>query len=170
MWLNQQYLKTIDLNRIVDLVKQRLHRKQVFFDPDMDMSSIVDVYRQRVATLNELADSILYFFEEFDEYDEKAANKVFKAAALEPLQALFDGLNGVTEWTPETIHQVVHDVTGQLGVNMGKVGQPLRVAVTGGAFSPPIDQTVAMIGRENTLHRIQRAIEYINKKYSVESP
>ncbi|MDJ0833750.1 MAG: glutamate--tRNA ligase [Gammaproteobacteria bacterium] len=168
-WLNQQYLKDTELDKIVELVKQRLHRMQIFFNGDLDLSPIVDLYRQRVNTLNELAQSILYFFEEFDEYDEKAANKAFKAAALEPLQKLFERLSALPDWSAEAIHQVIHDITAELEINMGKVGQPLRVAVTGGAFSPPIDQTVAMIGRENSLHRIQRAIEYINKKYSVES-
>ncbi|NNE62863.1 MAG: glutamate--tRNA ligase, partial [Gammaproteobacteria bacterium] len=56
---------------------------------------------------------------------------------------------------------VIESVTQELDLNMGKVGQPLRVAVTGGSFSPPIDQTIAMIGRERSLRRISKAIETI---------
>lgn len=163
LWINQHYLKNTGLDEIVGLVKQRLHRNKVYFDVDLDMSAIVDLYRQRVKTLNELADSILYFFQEFDEYDEKAVKKVFKATALQPLQMLFDQLSTVEGWTADAIHQVIQGITDELEINMGKVGQPLRVAVTGGSFSPPIDQTVEMIGKENSLHRIQRAIEYIKK-------
>lgn len=162
-WMNQQYLKSTGLDEIVDLVKQRLHRNKVYFDVDMELSAIVDLYRERVKTLNELADSILYFFQEFDDYDAKAAKKVFKVTAMQPLQMLYDKLSAVEAWTAIEIHQVIQEITTELEINMGKVGQPLRVAVTGGSFSPPIDQTVAMIGKENSLHRIQRAIEYIKQ-------
>ncbi len=161
-WLNQQYLKTKDLNDIVNLVKQRLQKNGVTLDSELDISSIVDLYRERVKTINELADSILYFFQDFDEYDAKAAKKAFKAAALEPLQLLHSKLSELSSWNTEDIHAVIQHVTEQLQVNMGKVGQPLRVAVTGGSFSPPIDQTVEKIGRVNSLARIQRAIAYIS--------
>ncbi|MFT7675899.1 MAG: glutamyl-tRNA synthetase, partial [Gammaproteobacteria bacterium] len=63
----------------------------------------------------------------------------------------------------EQLLQTIEDVTTELEIGMGKVGQPLRVAVTGGGFSPPIDQTVEIIGREKTLARIDQAIVYINK-------
>ncbi|MCP4075555.1 MAG: glutamate--tRNA ligase [Gammaproteobacteria bacterium] len=161
-WINQQYLKTKDLYDIVDLVKQRLQKDGISLDKDLDISSIVDLYRGRVKTINELADSILYFFQDFGEYDAKAAKKAFKAAALEPLQLLYGKLSELSSWNTEDIHAVIQAVTEELQVNMGKVGQPLRVAVTGGSFSPPIDQTVAKIGRRNSLARIQRAIELIS--------
>ncbi len=160
-WINQQYLKTKELNDIVVLVKQRLSKNGVTLDHDLNISSIVDLYRERVKTINELADSILYFFQDFDEYDPKAAKKAFKEAALQPLQLLHDKLSELSSWSTEEIHAVIQTITEELGVNMGKVGQPLRVAVTGGSFSPPIDQTVEKIGRKSSLARIQRAIEYI---------
>ncbi len=161
-WINQQYLKTKDLNDIVDLVKQRLHKDGISLDKGLDISSIVDLYRERVKTINELADSILYFFQDFDEYDAKAAKKAFKVAALEPLQLLHIKLSELSSWNMEDIHAVIQGVTEELQVNMGKVGQPLRVAVTGGSFSPPIDQTVEKIGKLNSLVRIQRAIDHIS--------
>jgi len=64
-------------------------------------------------------------------------------------------------WNSTTIHGVIETITETLDIKMGAVGQPLRVAVTGGSFSPPIDQTVEMIGKEKTLTRINRAISYI---------
>jgi glutamyl-tRNA synthetase len=59
---------------------------------------------------------------------------------------------------------VIDSITDALDIKMGAVGQPLRVAVTGGSFSPPIDKTVEIIGREKTLARINRAISYILEK------
>jgi glutamyl-tRNA synthetase len=119
------------------------------------------LYRRRVSTVNELVDSILYCFRDFDQYDEKAAKKALKPAALEPLTQLQDQLALLEVWNSTTIHEVIETITETLEIKMGAVGQPLRVAVTGGSFSPPIDQTVEMIGREKTLTRIDRAIRYI---------
>ncbi|MBC8212362.1 MAG: glutamate--tRNA ligase, partial [Gammaproteobacteria bacterium] len=152
-----------ELAQVVDLVKQRLSKDGIQIPQGMDLSSIIDLYRERVKTVNELAQSILYFFQDFTEFNPDSVKKVFKAAALEPLQLLQQKLTALETWSAENIHQVVHVVTEELGVNMGKVGQPLRVAVTGGSFSPPIDLTVEMIGREQSLNRIARAIGEISK-------
>jgi glutamyl-tRNA synthetase len=160
-WINQQYMMSMPLNGIVELVKQRLKVIEVGVADALNIDTIVDLYRQRVSTINELAESILYCFQEFDEYDAKAAKKAFKPDALEPLKCLSEGLESLTDWRAEPIHEVIQAVTEQLEVGMGKVGQPLRVAVTGGSFSPPIDQTVEVIGKAQTLKRILRAIDFI---------
>ena len=126
-----------------------------------DLAPVVDLYRQRVSTINQLADSILYYFQDFDAYDPKAAAKALKSASLLPLQRLSEGLTALDKWTASEIHTVIEAVTVELEVGMGKVGQPLRVAVTGGSFSPPIDQTVELIGRERSLARLERAIGHV---------
>jgi len=163
-WINQQYLISMPIDQIVDLVKQRLSKTGTQYGVETDFQSIVELYRQRVSTINELADSILYCFEDFKEYDEKAAKKALRPVALEPLQRLHDEFSELKEWSSPAIHQIIESVIQQLGLNMAKVGQPLRVAVTGGAFSPPIDDTVEFIGKEKTLARIARAISYISAK------
>ena len=167
-WINQQYLISLPLDRIVDLVKQRLDKIGTVYDAESDFHSIVDLYRQRVATINQLVDSILYYFEDFDAYDERAAKKALGPVALEPLQHLQNDLGKLDEWKSAVIHQSLEAVIERLGLNMGKVGQPLRVAVTGGSFSPPIDITVEIIGKERTLARITDAISYISAKLPVE--
>ena len=161
-WINQQYMMSAPLINIVALVKQRLKVTGVSVAAETNIDTIVDLYRQRVSTINELVDSILYCFEEFDDYDAKAAKKAFKPDALAPLVCLNKKLELITDWQSSTIHDVIQAVTEELEVGMGKVGQPLRVAVTGGSFSPPIDQTVEIIGKAQTLKRISRAINYIS--------
>ena len=163
-WINQQYLKSSDLGDIVELVEARLAHLGIQVDDDHDIAPVIDLYRERVKTINELADSILYIFEEFEAFDEKAAKKNLKAAALIPLRKLLDAFTTLDSWQASAIHTVIHDITAELEINMGKVGQPLRVAVTGGSFSPPIDMTVELIGKPKTLHRLQRAIDYIEQK------
>ncbi len=160
-WINQQYLKSAGLQRIVGLVRQRLEQIGVVVDPQLDIAPLVDLYRERVKTINELADAIRYVFEDFEDYDPKAAKKVLKPVAQEPLELLHQRLAELERWEAEAIHEVIRSITEELEVGMGKVGQPLRVATTGGSFSPPIDQTVAMIGRDKSLQRIQAAIRWI---------
>lgn len=160
-WLNQQYLKTAELPFVVELVRQELAKMGVTLSPEQDISSLVELYRERVKTINELAESILYVFLDFEHFEPKAAKKNLREAALEPLQLLHQRLSSLNAWEASAIHEVIQEITEALGVNMGKVGQPLRVAVTGGSFSPPIDQTVEMIGKSTTLQRITRAIDYI---------
>ena len=160
-WINQHYLMNEPLGAIVDLVKQRLERLQLRYDPQLDLDALVDLYRQRAVTVNALVDSIRYCFEEFGNYDEKAA-RVLKPAALEPLQVSRDLLAGLDCWDAASIHAAIERVTDKLGVGMGKVGQPLRVAVTGGSFSPPIDQTLELLGRQRSLARIERAIAHVS--------
>jgi glutamyl-tRNA synthetase len=167
-WINQQYLVSLPLDQIVDLVKQRLDKKGTIYDVEADFRSIVDLYRQRVSTINQLADSILYCFEDFEAYDEKAAKKALRPNALEPLQQLLIELGKLESWKSSAIHQSIESITERLELNMSKVGQPLRVAVTGGSFSPPIDITVEIIGKETTLARIATAISYISAKLPVE--
>jgi glutamyl-tRNA synthetase len=165
-WVNQQYLMNLPLERIVDLVRQRLDLLELAYDDDFEFDTVVDLYRQRVFTINELVDSMLYCFQDFAAYDEKAAQKVLKPPALEPLQRLLDLLAELDTWNAESIHAIVARVTEELKVGMGKVGQPLRVAVTGGSFSPPIDQTVELLGKDRSIDRIRRAIEFISTNHA----
>jgi glutamyl-tRNA synthetase len=160
-WLNQHYLMSEPLTEIVGLVKQRLTRLQLSDEPQLDLDALVDLYRQRAITVNDLVDSIRYCFEEFEDYDPKAA-RALKPAALEPLQLARDLLAALESWDNASIHAAIEQVTERLGVGMGKVGQPLRVAVTGGSFSPPIDQTLEILGKARSLSRIERAIAYVS--------
>jgi glutamyl-tRNA synthetase len=75
-----------------------------------------------------------------------------------------EALEALDAWTPEALHRVVVDVSEQLELNMGKVAQPLRVAVAGRAASPGIDVTLHLVGREATLRRIDRALEFIRRR------
>ena len=161
-WINQQYLMSLPLEQIVELVYQRLDRLGIGHDPGLDLHSIVDLYRQRVVTINQLVDSIAFCFQDFESYDEKAAGRALKAPALEPLQRARILFEALESWDAASIHDVIQRITEELEIGMGKIGQPLRVAVTGGSFSPPIDQTLELLGRERSVARIDRAIDYIS--------
>jgi glutamyl-tRNA synthetase len=73
-------------------------------------------------------------------------------------------LAALPEWRAESIHAAVSRVAEEGGLALGKVAQPLRVAVSGTAVSPPIDITLALLGRRKTLGRIERALDYISQR------
>jgi glutamyl/glutaminyl-tRNA synthetase len=99
-----------------------------------------------------------HFFADIPAYDDKAAKKNLTAEAAPLLQAVRDSMAELTAWQAPALHVVVQAVATDAGVALGKVAQPVRVAVSGGSVSPPIDLTLAILGRETTLQRLDRAI------------
>ena len=113
--------------------------------------------QERAKTLVEMAENSRFFFEQ-SPYDEKAAAKHLGADAKPVLTKLREVLAGIANWESAALHDAVNGVAEGLGLKLGKVAQPLRVAVAFGPVSPPIDQTLALLGRETTLARIDRAL------------
>ena len=68
------------------------------------------------------------------------------------------------EWQKEAIHAVIMSVAEAFELKIGKIGQPLRVAVTGTGISPSIDVTLALIGKDKTLKRMDKALDFIKKR------
>ena len=108
-----------------------------------------------------MAQKSRYFFEDIKEFDEKAVNKNLTPAIKNVLEAVLQRYHGLVDWQQEAVHQVIVDVAEQYDVKLGKLAQPVRVAVTGGSISPPLDVTLTLIGREHVLRRLQVAIDMI---------
>jgi glutamyl-tRNA synthetase len=125
---------------------------------------VVRAQQERARTLVEMAEMSAFFYRDFDVYDENAARKHLRLAARAPLEKMRDALAALDEWKVERLHQVVVEVAGSLDLNLGKVAQPLRVAVVGRAASPGIDVTLYLVGREACLRRINRALNYIGQR------
>ena len=87
--------------------------------------------------------------------------KNFKQGVDEVLEKLHDEFARLEQWEGETLHQIVLKVAEDLEMNLGKVAQPLRVAVCGTSVSPPIDVTLSLLGRDKTLNRIMKAVNFI---------
>jgi len=164
LWINQHYIKSADPVRIARLLSP--HLGDLGIDPATgpDIVEVVRQQQERARTLVEMAEISAFFYRDFETFDEKAARKHLKVAAREPLQQIREQLAVLEDWEAEKLHQVVIDVAASLDLNMGKVAQPLRVAVVGRAASPGIDVTLELVEREACLRRIDRALEYINKR------
>ena len=164
LWLNQHYIKEGDAEHIAEHLAWHMEKQGINTQNGPALSAIVKALSERAKTLVEMAQSSRYFFEDFAEFDEKAAKKNFKAFALEPLKIMLERFSAVAQWDGEALHQIVLDVTEELDLKLGKVAQPLRVAVTGAGMSPSIDITLELIGRERCLQRMSRAIQFIEEK------
>ncbi len=168
-WLNQHYLQNGDPARIARLLSPHLGRLGIDPSEGPDTTAVVEAQAGRAKTLVELAEISAFAYRDFDAFDESAAKKHLRAAAREPLQRLkaaFE-LMAHEDWTPESLEHAVAGVTQELEVGMGKVAQPLRVAIVGRAASPGIDVTLQLVGKEATLRRIDQALAYIDRREAV---
>ena len=129
-----------------------------------DLMAVLGVFQERCNTLVELAEEIRFLYEDFSEYNNKQAKKQFKENALPILESLKQQYNDLDNWSATAIHEVVENTVKSLEVGFGKVGQPLRLAVTGHGKSPSIDVTLELLGKEKTIQRLQQAVDFIHNK------
>ncbi len=160
LWLNQQHMVRTSANELAAALQAQLALLGVTATDERLLEGVVEAQRERAKTLKEMAQNSLYFFREFEQFDDKAARKHLTADAAPLLQELALGFAAIEVWNAAAVHAVIEAVAARHGLGLGKVAQPLRVAVSGGAVSPPIDVTVALLGRERVAGRIRRALHY----------
>ncbi|MFN4262168.1 MAG: glutamate--tRNA ligase [Thioalkalivibrionaceae bacterium] len=161
LWLNQHYIKTLPVADVAAELGWHFAQIGVDVGSGSNLTDVVEAMRERAKTLREMAESCRFLFEDFADYDPKAKAKHLDAAAGPVLRRLREELSALPHWTKEPIHAAVEATGAALDLKLGKVAQPLRVAVSGGSVSPPIDVTLELLGRDNTLMRIDRAIAAI---------
>jgi len=161
-WLNQHYLKAMPREELLHALLPFLEREvdgKVELSPGLER--LVDLLRERSKTLVEMAQQARFLVSEGIHYDPKAAKKYLKPETRPVLVDLHAGLTHVEEWSEAAIETVFERVrTAHDDLGMGKIAQPVRVAVTGGAVSPGIFETLAALGKERTLQRIAAAIVF----------
>jgi len=160
-WLNQHYIKEADPAYIEKLLIPHLEKLGIDITQGPELVDVVKAQQERANTLVEMADISQFFYKDYDEFDEKAAKKNLRPVAKEPMLKIREALAALDSWSEATIHAAIHDVADALDVKMGKVAQPLRVAVVGRAASPGIDVTLFLVGQEACLRRIDRALAFI---------
>ena len=161
LWINHQYIMHSDPALVAKHLLWHMQQRGLDLANGPDLADLVIAQRERSKTLMEMADASTYFYQEFTDYDAKAAKKNFKQGSDLVLQRLYDEFSKLDAWQGEQLHQCVLDLAETMELKLGKVAQPLRVAVCGIGMSPGIDVTLSLLGREKTLSRVQRAIKYI---------
>jgi glutamyl-tRNA synthetase len=164
IWLNQHYMKTLAPDYVATHLAWHVADQKLDISTGPALVELVKVQAERVKTLKELVEVSRYFYEDFSEFEENAAKKHLRPVAAEPLVAVQAKLAELNDWSVEALHKAINDAAESLGLGMGKVGMPLRVAVTGGGNSPALDATLALIGKDRVLKRISMALEYISNR------
>ncbi len=157
-WFNQHYLKTDDPQTLVAEFEWHLARAGIDVAAGPAPVDVIVALRDRVHTLKEMAERARIWYAPIAEWDDKAVTRHLRndsaLAVLEAARALLAGC----EWKPAPIHQVIEQVAADLALGMGKIAQPLRVAITGTQVSPSIDHTIYLAGRGEAIRRIGDAI------------
>lgn len=162
-WLNAHYMKTLPATEVAKELVWHLNRIGI-----TDLSEgpapeeIVRNYCERTHTLKEMAQKAACYYQEITEYDPAGVKKWIKEGSVDVLKDALASLQALPSWDAQSIDKVLEDVAAKREIGMGKVGQPLRIAVTGSAMSPGIGDTMMLVGRERTLKRIENAIEHFS--------
>lgn len=157
-WLNQQYLKSTAPASLVGAYRLQVQRAGLDQSRGPEPTAVIEAYRERATTLRELVDGAAYLYRDPLLVDDAAVRKHLTPAIGGPLGLLRQRLSELPGWNRSGIHDAMAAVAADSGIGFGKLGQPVRVAVTGGTVSPPIDVTLELLGREKTLQRLDRAV------------
>jgi glutamyl-tRNA synthetase len=158
LWLNQQHLVRTDPKDIVPHLQWHLKQLGIESNDQALLEGIIVSQRERAKTLKEMAANSRFFFGDTVTLDPKAAEKHLNGDARALLGELRTRLAALAEWKAPGVHGVLEALAAEKALGLGKVAQPLRVAVTGGTVSPPIDQTLELLGRERALARLASAL------------
>ena len=164
LWLNHHYINHLPPEYVATHLAWHMTQEGIDTHDGPQLVDLVKLQGERCKTLKEMAAASHYFYQDFREFDADAAKKHLRPVARQPLELARDKLAALSDWQPDLIHQAIEQTAAELEVGMGKVGMPLRVAVTGAGQSPALDVTVHAVGRARTLARIDMALEFIARR------
>jgi glutamyl-tRNA synthetase len=156
-WLNQQHMMRASMASLVAPFRWQLEQRGIVAGDDGQLESIISVQRERAKTLKEMAANSEFFFRAPASFDQKAVRKHVTAELLPVLGQLLADLD-TGDWSAPALHELLTARAAASGLPLGKLAQPVRVALCGGAVSPPIDATLAILGKEEGLSRLVKAL------------
>ncbi len=163
-WLNNHYIKTSEPAYVAKHLQWHLDNLQIDISQGPAIESVISLVGERCTTLIEVAEQSRYFYQDFEQFDQDAAKKHLRPVAKEALLLALSKVKALSDWNTENLHQVILDTCSELGLGMGKVGMPLRVAVTGQGQSPSVDAVMALLGPARVAARIEKALEFIQAR------
>ncbi len=162
-WVNQQHMVRAPLPYLAGVLREQLQWLGIETEDQALLEGVVAGQRERSKTMKEMAQSSRYFFVADIQIDDKAGRKHLAGEGAGMLGRLRTDLEALTDWSAAGVHDALTAIATETGVGLGKVAQPLRVALTGTAVSPPIDATAALIGRERVLQRLDGALRWAER-------
>jgi glutamyl-tRNA synthetase len=164
LWVNHQHIQATRAETLAPRLAEQLTAQGLDPGRGPPLATAVEALRERSQTTLEMAERAHCYYEDYEAFDEKAAKDHLRPVARDALAAVQTALAGLADWSESTTEAAVATVAESLGLKLGKVAQPLRVALTGQAASPGIGTTLILVGRERTLARIDRALAYIDER------
>ena len=161
--LNADHIQATPPETLARLLVPFLEKQGIHAEPGEFLVKIVKTLAQRSKTLEEMALAAIFYFAETITYEEKAARKFLKPAARQPLQFLMDALSAIETFTEENLENAFKSVMEKTGLKLGKIAQPVRVALTGKTASPGIFEITEIIGKEKVIQRLKQAVTYIEQ-------
>lgn len=165
-WMNGQYLSELPLEKILPeakafFIKDGLVTEDWFTAHEEYFAKLVDVVRVRVKTLQEVADASTYFFKDITEYDAKGVAKHFKPESVAILEQCIAAIEADDVYDLATTEAAYNKIAADNDLSLGKVIHPTRLALTGRTVSPGMFDVMVLLGKEKTLDRLHKAVEYI---------
>ncbi|MGE5816725.1 MAG: glutamate--tRNA ligase [Deltaproteobacteria bacterium] len=159
LWLNFHYMKTKPLPQLAQEIVPYIQAKGYAVpDDSLWLQKMIATLRERAKTLTEIVESARYFLTDDFPVDEKARNKFLTAEVAAPLARLIEKLSALDNFSEANVEQAFSAVLEELGLSMGKLAQPVRVALTGSTVSPGIHEVIAVLGKERALKRLRSAL------------
>jgi len=157
-WLNQQHMMRAPAARVAPVLRWHLEREGIEAADEAQLEQIVLAQRERAKTVREMALNSVFFFRAPAVYDEKAVRKHVTAEVLALLAAASGEFARLSDWSAPRLHETLGAIATAGGVALGKLAQPIRLAMCGGTVSPPIDATLAILGKTESLARLAQAL------------
>jgi glutamyl-tRNA synthetase len=162
LWVNFQYLKARPLSQLAEEIVPFIEAKGYPAPQDRSwLERMIATLRERARTLAEIVEMAHYYLSDDIRTEEKAARKLLTKEALEPLRELIKKIAALPTFGEADIETAFAEVLREKGLSLGKLAQPVRVALTGSAESPGIYEVIAVLGKERTLKRLEKALERI---------
>ena len=168
VWLNGHYLRTMDLDEVVEkalpfLKEENLISEEISSEEYEKIKNIVDLVRERVKTLREVADASLYFFRDEFEYDQKGVEKHFrKEGVAEMLNQISRALENAEPFQPEKIKEELEELSKKLEIPLSKINLPIRLALTGRTMGPDLMGLISLLGKRKAIERLKNVNELFN--------
>jgi len=159
LWLNQHYIKTLPEAMVAQSLALQCQTLNLDLTQGPALEKVVIAQRDRAKTLLEMAQKSSFFYEEMKELDSDLKSQHFNAENRQALRVLYDRLGEISLWDAENLHNAINETAESLNMKLGKLAQPLRVAVTGGTVSPSIDITLELLGKARVLERLWQVVQ-----------
>jgi len=161
-WINQSYIKTTEINELVSELEWHLNQLSIDLSDGPDIKEVIEALRDRSKSLVDMAKNCVMFYHDFEDFDSDLAIKFFNLKSRPVLGDLLINLETLDQWSAEHIHEVIQSICQSRNIGFGKVGQPLRLAISGDGKAGSIDKCAQLVGKKRVLLRLKMATDWID--------